>query len=291
MRGKRRTQEELNEAIKLLYPETELFPIETMTGKVIGQATKEMFRIVQGKYLVGNKGTIMKVENSKLVKIPPVQKTDTGAVPKSHWSIWMKKDGDDKWTTYSIHRLVADCFVPKPAEKNKISVNHIDENPLNNDVDNLEWCTVAENSTYSLPKTYEAYKEKKLIDSYAHKIELPKPPFKDYIVTLHGLVLSAYRDEGKKKRKIVHHYQWKTNYEHPEAYSVLFRTNITSCFKNIYPFYIEDLVVADFDSKEEAENFATTLKDKISGNIDRWRFRDEIYGSGEVEGENEHEQR
>lgn len=47
---------------------------------------------------------------------------------------------------YSVHRLVAEAFIPNP--DNLPIVNHKDENPSNNSVDNLEWCTVSYNLQY-----------------------------------------------------------------------------------------------------------------------------------------------
>lgn len=38
-----------------------------------------------------------------------------------------------------IHRIVADAFIPN--KSNKPCINHIDNNPNNNAVDNPEWCT------------------------------------------------------------------------------------------------------------------------------------------------------
>ena len=46
----------------------------------------------------------------------------------------------------SVHRLVAMAFIPNP--DNLPAVNHRDENPRNNHVDNLEWCTIQYNTNY-----------------------------------------------------------------------------------------------------------------------------------------------
>lgn len=50
--------------------------------------------------------------------------------------------------SYSIARLVAETFIPNP--ENKPCVNHIDNNPQNNSVENLEWVTYSENTQHAL---------------------------------------------------------------------------------------------------------------------------------------------
>lgn len=47
-----------------------------------------------------------------------------------------------------VNRLVAETFIPNP--DNKCDVNHIDNNPLNNDVSNLEWVTRSENMMWAV---------------------------------------------------------------------------------------------------------------------------------------------
>jgi hypothetical protein len=63
-------------------------------------------------------------------------------------AVALRKDGTSK--TYSVHRLVAEAFLPNP--DNLSEVNHKDENPLNNRVENLEWCTHQYNIDYSKSK-------------------------------------------------------------------------------------------------------------------------------------------
>lgn len=47
---------------------------------------------------------------------------------------------------YRVHRLVCTAFLENP--NNYPCINHKDENRLNNNADNLEWCTVKYNNSY-----------------------------------------------------------------------------------------------------------------------------------------------
>ena len=56
-------------------------------------------------------------------------------------------DENKKQRRLSVHRLVAEAFIPNP--ENKETVNHIDGNKNNNNIDNLEWVSRRQNSLHS----------------------------------------------------------------------------------------------------------------------------------------------
>lgn len=66
-------------------------------------------------------------------------------------AVRLYRNGDYK--DFSVHRLVAEHFIENPL--NLPSINHKDENRLNNDKNNLEWCTHQYNKEYSSSKYYK----------------------------------------------------------------------------------------------------------------------------------------
>lgn len=88
-------------------------------------------------------------------------------------AVSLYKDG--KYKFHFVHRLVAAAFVPNP--DNLPCINHKDENPSNNHVGNLEWCTREYNNKYgnhpraninhpSLSRPVSQYKDGVLIATY-----------------------------------------------------------------------------------------------------------------------------
>ena len=105
----------------------------------------------EGRYQVSNLGRVKSLAREYITgqhshTIHLSEKIMRPKVRESGYSlVSLNKDGIVK-DAY-IHRLVAQSFIPN--EDDLHYVNHKDENPRNNRVDNLEWCTQKYNVNYN----------------------------------------------------------------------------------------------------------------------------------------------
>lgn len=104
------------------------------------------------RYLISNQGRLLttKHKNSNRHAIMKPAKN-----PKGYLATRILKEG--KLKSVTLHRLVASAWIENP--QNKTQVNHINFLRSDNRVENLEWCTPAENTQYS----YDAGRIKKPI--------------------------------------------------------------------------------------------------------------------------------
>lgn len=103
-----------------------------------------------GLYQVSNLGRIKSFKQNKLGKILRMQITHDG-----YYTVGLSKDNYSKQC--KVHRLVAKAFIPNT--NNLLEINHKDKNKLNNNVDNLEWCTRQYNCRYSYEDIYKTTKK------------------------------------------------------------------------------------------------------------------------------------
>lgn len=107
--------------------------------------------------------------------------------------------------SYKVHRLVAECFIKNPF--NKPHVNHIDNNPRNNKVDNLEWVTRSENIQHAVKQNRmtngENIWQSKLTENDIKKIRKSKLPIKELVKIYNVNRRQIYRIKSKIQWKHV----------------------------------------------------------------------------------------
>lgn len=89
----------------------------------------------EGLYEINSSGHIRRKGSAKLLK---------QAKGKDYMQVSLCKCNHK--VTKTVHRLVAETFLENPNELR--CVNHKDENKLNNNVENLEWCSAKYNTSY-----------------------------------------------------------------------------------------------------------------------------------------------
>ena len=100
-----------------------------------------------GRYKIGDKGTVIGVSRSKDERYKHKQWILKQYEDKNSY-MYVTLQKDKKRKTIKVHRLVAEHFIEN--ENNYPCVNHIDSNRKNNDVSNLEWVTHKQNMEHAV---------------------------------------------------------------------------------------------------------------------------------------------
>lgn len=95
----------------------------------------------EGTYLISNFGNIKSLprKNTKGKVLNPSKNN------RGYLRVTLSVEGKTRYD--SVHRLVAETFIPNP--KKLPEVNHLDGNKLNNNVENLEWVTKGQNQIHA----------------------------------------------------------------------------------------------------------------------------------------------
>jgi len=115
-------------------------------------------------YLISNLGNVKSLEkivrcgrgNGKTIKKEKILKKGINS-GGYELVVLTRREGKKN---FSVHRLVSQTFIPN--HENKKEVNHKDGNKLNNNVENLEWCTSSENQIHAFKTGLQKILSKKV---------------------------------------------------------------------------------------------------------------------------------
>ena len=168
----------------------------------------------EGLYMVSNLGNVKSLGSDKWHKGKILNPHLDGK--KNYLLVGLHKNG--KLFHKQVHRLVAETFISNP--NNYPVVNHKDECKTNNNVENLDWCTIKYNSTYGNARF------KNVISRTKNKSKNSEKPI--LMLDLNGNVIREFRScydasrftglsrtiiryccIGNKRNKTAGGYKWK----------------------------------------------------------------------------------
>ena len=103
----------------------------------------------EGSYKISNLGRVKSFisKRSSGITYKPIERICSPRITvKGYFSVCLCDKGKER--EHLVHRLVAKAFLPQVDGKSQ--VNHKDGNKLNNNVENLEWCTPSENTRHAI---------------------------------------------------------------------------------------------------------------------------------------------
>lgn len=148
----------------------------------------------KGDYEISNLGNIRK--NGYLLK---------GQMNGKYKEIILSNGSSKK--KFKVHRLVAEYFLSNP--NNYPVVNHKDENPSNNAVSNLEWCTQKYNTNYGTCIRRRSKKHEKAVCQFKDGYFVKKWNSISNASECLGIDSSSITKVAKGMRKTAGGFNWK----------------------------------------------------------------------------------
>lgn len=96
------------------------------------------FNIKENTYKINKEGKILRIRDNKII---------SGSKSKSGYIVFTFITNDNNRKNITLNKLVASVFLLNPDTTVYSMVNHIDHNPENNDLSNLEWVTPSSNAS------------------------------------------------------------------------------------------------------------------------------------------------
>lgn len=181
------------------------------------------------------------------------------------------------------HRLVAEAFIPNP--HNLPMINHKDENPSNNKVNNLEWCDAKYNSNYGTSRNRRSktmLNVRKNINRIIKQYTLNGEYIKSFQGELeiksegyqYGAITACCRHESRYSQG----YVWR--YDNEPFGNILKRENTGSTLKPVIEYDMNGEMIAEYESITKA-SLAKIGKTNGTGNISACCYKEKrtAYGS------------
>lgn len=140
----------------------------------------------EGYYQVSNTGLVRAISRTIIFADGRKRNYPEKMLPIKEWFkngkgyLMVSLTKHHKTKGFSVHRLVANAFIPNP--NNYPQVNHKDEDKSNNQVENLEWCSAKYNNRYSnavrvtqYDKKWNIIKTWECIADAASTLNIPAP--------------------------------------------------------------------------------------------------------------------
>ena len=202
----------------------------------------------EGLYKVSNTGKVYSVINNKVL---------TPNIKHGYETVCLYKENKPSYLL--VHRLVAFAFIPNPDPIKYTIINHKDENGLNNNVENLEWCDYHYNNTYG---TVLERRKETVIKTWQNKSDEEKAAFSKSQSEKTKEVWNNKTEEEKK--------QWGNDIkERWQGYSDEYKQKFSEKMSQVNKENWEN------KSEESKEEFKNIMKDVWKNKTDEQR---EAYG-------------